>query len=463
MAYKAAIRAGALTSVGKGKGRGSIAAAESHAKREDPVAKRRSIRPSPPVAWSKAEAMPSFLGSGPLDYVAAFAAHKRETGAGERKRAALAMEFKAVVSPDWLAEGGADPRDPNNPRVKQLVAEAHVWAESWGGKGAVWGVRYDTDEKGAGVVDLFMSPVRHQRHKSGKAKLVISCRKAKDELLATERAINPEIKTSGAAMQSSWARWCQQRLDRRIERGQPKDVTGREHIHADVYAAQADAAKAAAQADLERLHQEQSDLERARREAVEALQSATEKLHETERQVEALEAAVAPLRAAVAAMDAFNAQQGAYEAHERNAVKDVFRVTDTELRDGKWISSSHYAEPSISVRAENPATGHESSWSFPNTGEKGAGMSLHKAFQAAKKAGAEFWVRVTSWTQASNFDQPKPAGLSIIETPPKPPEKPTIAREVLRLLSRLDERTLAAVRNLDAKERPKQSKIRLKW
>lgn len=87
MAFKAAIRAGALTSVGKGKGRGSIAAAESHAKREDPVAKRRSVRASPPVALSKAEAMPSFLGSGPLDYVAAFAAHKRETGAGERKRA----------------------------------------------------------------------------------------------------------------------------------------------------------------------------------------------------------------------------------------------------------------------------------------------------------------------------------------------------------------------------------------
>ena len=463
MAYKAAIRAGALTSVGKGKGRGSISAAESHAKREDPVAKRRSIRASPPVAWSKAEAMPSFLGSGPLDYVAAFAAHKRETGAGERKRAALAMEFKAVISPDWLAEGGADPRDPNNPRVQQLVAEAKAWAESWGGKGAVWGVRYDTDEKGAGVVDLFMSPVRQQRHKSGKSKLVISCRKAKDELLAAERGIDPEIKTSGAAMQSSWARWCQQRLDRRIERGQPKDVTGREHIHADVYAAQADAAKAAAKADLERLRQEQSDLERARREAAEALQNATERLHEAERQVETLEASVAPLRAAVAAMDAFNTQQDAYEAYEHGEAKDVFRVTDTELREGRWITSGHYAEPSVSVRAENHLTGREASWSFPNMDEKSASMSLHKAFQAAQKAGTDLWVRVTRWMQASNFDQPRPAGLSIIETRPEPPRKPTIAREVLRLLSRLDDRTLAAVRDLDVEDRPKQSKIRLKW
>ena len=180
------------------------------------------------------------------DYVEAFKAHKRETGAGERKGADLAIEFKAVVSPDWLAEGGADPRDPSNPRVQQLVAEARAWAESWGGKGAVWAVRYDTDEKGAGVVDLFMSPVRDQAHKSGKSKKVISCRKAKQELLEAEQARDSALKTSGAAMQSSWARWCQQRLDARIERGQSKEETGREHIHAEVYAREAEKARAEA-------------------------------------------------------------------------------------------------------------------------------------------------------------------------------------------------------------------------
>src|SRR5690606_15350418 len=106
----------------------------------DPVAQSRIVIERDPIAWSKA---------GGLDYVDAFKAHKRETGAGERKGAGLAIEFKAVVSPDWLAEGGADPRDPENPRVRQLVAEAQAWAESWDGKGAVWAVRYDTDEKGA--------------------------------------------------------------------------------------------------------------------------------------------------------------------------------------------------------------------------------------------------------------------------------------------------------------------------
>ena len=242
MAFKAAIRAGALKTIGSG--RDGIQSAESHAKRLDPVAQGRVVIERDPIAWSKAK-------SGALDYVEAFKAHKQETGAGERKGSALALEFKAVVSPDWLAEGGADPRDPNNPRVQQLVAEAKAWAESWGGKGAVWAVRYDTDEKGAGVVDLFMSPVRQQAHKSGKSKAVISTGKAKAELLEAEKALDPSLKTSGAAMQSSWARWSQQRLDARIERGQSREQTGREHVHAEIYAAGAEKARAEARRDAE--------------------------------------------------------------------------------------------------------------------------------------------------------------------------------------------------------------------
>lgn len=264
MAHKSAIRAAGLKTIGKG--RNGIASAESHAKREDPVAQSRVVRPSDPLAWSKASGLtvqkvlekgqpPQDVVCSPLDYVEAFKAHKRKMGAGERKGADLGMEFKAIVSPDWLAETG-DPRDRKNPRVQQLMIEAARWAESWGGEGAVWAVRYDTDEKGAGVVDLFMSPVREQRHKNGSSKVVISCRKAKEELLATERTLDPEIRTSGAAMQSSWARWCQQTLDPRIERGQPKAETGREHVHADIYSKIANEARRAALETVEAEKQE---------------------------------------------------------------------------------------------------------------------------------------------------------------------------------------------------------------
>ena len=331
MAYKAAIRAGALKTVGKGTGRGSIAAAESHAKREDPVAQSRHVRDSAPVGWCKAEGMtvsrvlkegepPQDVVCGPLDYLEAFKAHKRETGAGERKGAALAMEFKAIVSPDWLAEGGADPRDPNNPRVRQLVAEAQAWAESWGGKGAVWAVRYDTDEKGAGVVDLFMSPVRQQAHKNGKSKLVISCRKAKEELLAVEREQDAEIKTSGAAMQSSWARWCQQRLDARIERGASKEATGREHIHADVYAAEAEKAKTEARAELGEIAAE------AARERQRAAQAASERQREEQATRAAQEAQRAAERAAEAA-----------ERRREEAERAAAEITSLAHRDAQTI------------------------------------------------------------------------------------------------------------------------------
>lgn len=235
-APKAAVRAGALKALHSG--RAGIGAAEAHAKRLDPVSQRRRVREADPLAWSK--------GPGPLDYVEAFKAHKRETGASERKGADLAIEFKIVVSPSWLAETG-DPRDTGNPRVMQLVEQAGLWAESWGGKGAMWAIRYDLDERGSGVVDVFMSPTREQRHKSGTSKLVISCRKAKDELLAAERQLDPTLKTSGAAMQSSWARWCQQHLDARIERGTEKVTTGREHLHADAVAQTYEEARRAAQ------------------------------------------------------------------------------------------------------------------------------------------------------------------------------------------------------------------------
>lgn len=280
LTFKAAIRAGAIKTIKKGTGRGSLEAAESHAKREDLVSQKRVVRPSEPIAWSKADGLKGMKTTkkgepavevtfGSLDYVEAFKAHKKATGASERKGADLAIEFKVVVSPEWLAEDGADPRDRNNPRVQQLVAEAQAWAESWGGKNSVWAVRYDTDEAGAGVVDLFMSPVREQRHKNGSSKLVISCRKAKQELLEAERVLEPELRNSGAAMQSSWARWCQEKLDPRIERGISKEETGREHVHAEVYAKEANKALNLVKIELdlytERLEELKEEAERLKR------------------------------------------------------------------------------------------------------------------------------------------------------------------------------------------------------
>lgn len=234
--FKAAVRAAGLKTLNGG--RGSISAAESHAKRLDPIAQKRRIRMNQPLAYSLSEELCD-KEEYALNYIDSFKFYKTINEVGERANADLAMELKVVVSPEWLKETGS-PHDADNPRVQKLIQEAKCWAESWGGDNSVWAYRYDTDERGSGVVDVFMSPIRQQNHKSGKSKIVISCRKAKEELLAEEKKIDPSLKTSGAAMQSSWARWCQTNLDVRIERGTPKIETQKNHIHADIYAKTAD-------------------------------------------------------------------------------------------------------------------------------------------------------------------------------------------------------------------------------
>lgn len=363
MAFKAAIRAGSLKSIGTG--RGGIQSAESHAKRLDPVAQGRVIEPRDPIAWSKA--------SGPLDYVEAFKAHKRQTGAGERKGAGLALEFKAVVSPDWLAEGGADPRDPANPRVQQLVAEAKEWAESWGGAGSVWAVRYDCDERGAGVVDLFMSPVRDQAHKNGSSKAVISCRKAKDELLSAERVHDPSLKTSGAAMQSSWARWCQQKLDARIERGQSKQETGREHVHAEVYASEAERAKEAARAALEALEAEKrvamAEVEAERQKAALARQEAIEASGERLRIIKRAEAEAVEIRRAaaprLAALESEVRELRGKLAHARGLVEVLKQAMEAVMGKAmadkvrEWARPIWDSHPDNLNRREDPEPRHD--------------------------------------------------------------------------------------------------------
>ena len=96
------------------------------------------------------------------------------------------MQALCVVSPEWVQQAG-DLHDRDNPRNIALFEQAKAWAESWAGKGAVFGVRLDLDEKGGAVVDLMIAPVRESRGKP-----IISTQKPLNELkLATgESATN---------------------------------------------------------------------------------------------------------------------------------------------------------------------------------------------------------------------------------------------------------------------------------
>ena len=100
------------------------------------------------------------------------------------------------------------------------------------GEKCVWAVRYDIDENGSGVVDVFASP--HHVYKIGRAKV------AKDRIACTS-ALNRVAKEfkrthSYSALQDSWTRFAQKR-GWKVERGKLKEVTEREHLSPEDYKA----------------------------------------------------------------------------------------------------------------------------------------------------------------------------------------------------------------------------------
>lgn len=230
--FKAAIRVNKLSTIAQLRG------SSLHAQRYDEIGKarvREGAEPGFGLAWSKAE-------GNDRDYLAAFKAHKAELGAGERKNAPLCLQAICVVSPEWVEQTGGL-HNEDNPRNRQLFDQAKAWAESWGGKGSVIATRLDLDEKGGAVVDVLVSPVRESRGKP-----VISTNKALGELKAATGERNEY-----AALQTSWAEWCQQHLDREIVRGTRKELTQRQHLSPETYGAVMDKAREAVQRPAETL------------------------------------------------------------------------------------------------------------------------------------------------------------------------------------------------------------------
>lgn len=212
--FKAAIRVNKLTSIAQLRG------ATLHAERADETSQarlRQGAEPGAALAWSKAP-------QSDRDYLAAFKTHKAELGAGERKGAPLCLQALCVISPEWVKAAG-DLHDPGNPRNRALFDQAKAWAESWAGKGSVFGARLDLDEAGGAVVDLMLAPVRDSRGKP-----VISTQKALVELKAATGERNEY-----AALQTSWADWASQHLDARIERGTRRMITDRQHLTPETY------------------------------------------------------------------------------------------------------------------------------------------------------------------------------------------------------------------------------------
>lgn len=197
-----------------------------HARRQDttsPARIRVDAEPGAALSWA-------IDGSPNPDYGAAFKALKKVRNAGERKGAQLGLHMLVGVSPQWVKEAG-NLHDPLNPRNRELLEAARMWADEWSG-GGCYAARLDLDETGGAVVDLFIAPLAEQRHKSGKAKLVVSVNKAL-EALSIERTGRKG--RHYAALNTSWAEHARTHLDERLNRGRPKSETGAEHVGPDQY------------------------------------------------------------------------------------------------------------------------------------------------------------------------------------------------------------------------------------
>lgn len=205
----------------------ALASAREHAFRRDENSKKRVDLSKTDLSLVSSKYAPD----NPRDVVEAFKNFKSETGIKEQKGASVCLHMLCVVSSEWLQETG-DPRDPENPRVQELFRESQKWAEAKFGPGSVIASRMDMDEAGSGVVDVFVCPssVVGQKNRPGQDKRVISTRKALKNIQREYKR-----KRSFMALQDSFAEFCQANIDPEIQRGIPKELKQREHVHADIY------------------------------------------------------------------------------------------------------------------------------------------------------------------------------------------------------------------------------------
>lgn len=213
-----------------------LGAMERHAKREDSSALRvDKSRTGDALLYSP-------YNDDMRGIVQAFKNMKRETGASERGKNAFGAHLLLCVSPDMIAKHG-DPHDPENPANQALFQCAIDYAEDKFGKGSVIHARLDVDEKGSGVVDVITIPVEEIKTCGGK-KTALKCliNKPLERLIAETGT--PKVYGAGTrALQSSWHEYACQRLDHTLQRGRPKEETGREHVYHTVFADAAESIK----------------------------------------------------------------------------------------------------------------------------------------------------------------------------------------------------------------------------
>ena len=267
----------------------NLAAIQSHGSRLDPSSKGRvdADRTNRNIAFS------AYCPDDPLSLVEAWQKAKVVLGASTYGQAPIAAHVLAIISPECIDAAG-DRHDPKNAANILLAKEAVVWAEVVFGRGAFFAGRLDLDEAGAGVVDLCIMPVRERPMNGKSSKRIISLHGALDECRREHG-----MKTGFAALQTSWWRHAKKYIDTRLQRGVPKNVTARHHVHADVYRAVAATVESRVRAQAEARIGAEIDLR---------MQALTHREAQARRLLEQCEREQAVCEAAAAALEAARAE-----------------------------------------------------------------------------------------------------------------------------------------------------------
>lgn len=194
------------------------------------------------------------------------------------------------------------------------------------------------------------------------------------------------------------------------------------------------------ESDIEAKQTALDSLESRTKDAQRALEKAVEGKRVQEGEVDALRASCKPLVAAVMAFDAFKAKKAEWDAYDPNDLAGIFKVTNADTR-----SKDRYFWTIFDV--ERAGDGETLTWILSHDGLT-AGELLAKAYEAVVQAGSALWVKVT-WGYERNYGRKQYVeAFEILDPPPPRPEQPTLSREVISVLSKLDQKTLDAVRSI---------------
>ena len=221
--------------------RAAVGKASVHANRLDASSQRRTragackeanlhyLPWSPPFAAIGVNAAPP----NGVDYRGDFVRMCAARGIGPGHGADPVIHLELVVSPAWI-EAAGELNDPENSRNRALFQSAIQFCKTIFGQDSILSARKDYDERGGGVVDVFVAPEAISK-RCGR---YLSARPVLKELQKRF-----DRKSAFSALQDAWALFVQATLDPSIQRGKEKSGRGPDWVTPEVYAAQADLKK----------------------------------------------------------------------------------------------------------------------------------------------------------------------------------------------------------------------------